>query len=529
MTNIFLNNNKGFSWFRSKNISIKGCFFDIENNFYEKEKLISFFEGVSTPVQFIAKIKETNGFFTVIIKVGNCTYMASDTTRIFPLFYTLNENHFSVSDDIEFLKKSNNLTEIDKQSAKEFESLGHTMGNKTLLKNIYQLQSSEYLIFKKNTLIKQGFYFNYSTVKTFDFTYDELKKKTAYAFENAFKRLTTSLNNRPVALPLSGGYDSRLIAVMLKKNNYTNVTCYTYGKKGNHEIENSRRTANELGFKWIFIEYTDELLNNYINSDLFKQFTSYTCKHTSMPSLQGYFAVKHLTENNLISKDSIFIPGYAGDLLGGSQYMKVIPQDIKTYDISKLILKEKFAHNKINKETTIKGIEHLLVNFDSNYRKKLPATVFEDYDIKEKFSKIIFKTANLYTFFGYEHRFPFWDTELLGFFKDVPSTHKKVKYLYDDVLKNHFFNEFNVNFKTEIQPSLLTMFIQKIKESIKPFLPYFILKRYLLKNDWLNSEHITLEMTKSLDKNKLPYNSKVRVFNEFNIQWYLYFTRGSIK
>lgn len=532
MTNVFLKNNKGFTWFSNQTIFVKGCFFDDENNIYEKENLIYFFKDITTKDQFIRKLKKINGFFTVLLKISDSIFVASDTTRIFPLFYSVNNSQLYISDDIIFLKKKISILETNKIAAIDFRASGFTMGNKTLLKNIYQLQSSEYLIFQKITLVSQGFFFNYATNNDNKSTYFKLKEQAIVVFENAFKRLITSLNGRPVALPLSGGFDSRLIAVMLKKHNYKNVICYTYGKKGNIEIENSKKTAKALNFKWIFIEYSEELINNYIDSKIFREFVDYSCKYTSMPSLQGYFSVKYLSENNLIPSNSIFIPGYAGDLLGGSQYTKIIPNKLKPSNISNILLKEKFFNGtikKTSKKAIKKRIEKVLIDFDDSYKSKIASTVFENYDIKEKIAKLIFKASNLYTFFEYEHRFPFWDIELLAFFRDVPSKYKNGKYLYDDILKNNYFNNYDVNFEKEIQPSLYNLYIQKIKNKIKPFFPYFIKSHFLRKNDWLNYEYITKEMAESMRINNLSYTSKVKTYNELNIQWYLYFVKGLIK
>ena len=104
-----------------------------------------------------------------------------------------------------------------------------------------------------------------------------------------------------------------------------------------------------------------------------------------------------------------------------------------------------------------------------------------------------------------------------------------MKLLYDDILKNHYFEMFNVNYKKEIQPTKLQIFSQKIKKKIKPFFPFIIKKQFLIKNDWLNSVKLTNEMEKSLMKNNLKYNSKIKMFNELNIQWYYYFSIGKIK
>ncbi|GGK47200.1 MULTISPECIES: asparagine synthase C-terminal domain-containing protein [Flavobacteriaceae] len=532
MSKIFLKNNRGFHWYSNQSIYIKGSFFDSKNNYYEKENLISFFTNIKSDAQFIKKIKEINGIFTVLIKLNNKTLIASDTTRVFPLFYTFINTELFLSDNVEYLKEKFNLQEINKNSSNEFLASGYTLGNKTLLNNIFCLQSNEYIIFANNTITKRDFFFSYATKKVNNSEYSKLRKQAIEAFENTFNRLIVSLNNRTVVIPLSGGYDSRLIVLMLKKHNYKNVICFTYGKKNNLELHNSKKVASELGYKWIYVEYTNELIENYIGSEKFKKFAHFTCNYISMPSLQDYFAVKYLSENNLIPSDSIFIPGHSGDFLGGSQFLKVIPENLKSSEIPNLILKEKFNHNKISnksKEAIKNTVKELLLDFDRNYQNNIHYSVFEDFDIKEKITKIIFKDSLGYIYCGYEHRFPYWDKELLSFFKNVPIEYKKMKFLYDDILKNYYFEQYNLKFDKELQPNLLQIYSQKIKEIIKLIFPKFIINHFLRKNDWLNSQTITGEMVKSLKKNNLHYNTNIKTFNDVNIQWYLYFVKNLIK
>jgi len=528
MNNIFLKNNKGFKWHCNDNIFAKGYFFDNKNVFYRDHDVISYLERINTVDELKIKLQELNGVFTIVFRFLNETFIASDTTRIFPLFYTLQNNEFYISDDIVFLKEKFNLIEIDNESEKIFLASSHTIGNKTILKNIFQTQSNEYIIFKNDIISEQKFFFSYSTAKTNNSSFNKLKLQTINAFDNVFKRLILSLNNRHVALPLSGGYDSRLIATMLKINAYENVTCFTYGKKNNIEVENAKKTAKKLGFKWVFIEYNEKLINGFLNYSEFNEYAHYAGKYSSMPFLQEYFAVKYLKDNRIIPNDSIFIPGHSGDLLGGSQIIKVVNKNLNANEISNLIFTKKFniLNCKLEKSIIIKAIEKNLLNFDANYKEKLAYSVFEDYDIKEKITKYIFNSSSIYTFFGYEHRFPFWDKELLTFFKDVPLKYKEVKLLFDNVLKENYFNKYNLNFENEIQATKKEIFIQSIKNRIKPFLPYFIKKKYLQKNDMLNSYLVTEQILNSLNKNKLKYTNKIKSYNEILLQWYIHFLKN---
>lgn len=521
--NIFLRNNKGFSWYSKNNFFVKGYLFDNQENYYENGNLLKFFSDIFDKKSFIEKINNANGVFTVLIKKNNEIFIASDTSRMFPLFYCYINNSICVSDDIVFLKNKFNFSEIDNFSANAFLTSGHTMGNKTLFEGIKQVQSNEYLIFKDNKLKNRGFFFSYSIKTLNNSTYTKLKEQTTKLFDKTFERLVKSLNNRHVALPLSGGYDSRLIATMLKKYNYNNVTCFTYGKKGLKETEVSRMVAEKLSYKWYFIEYSENLTKNFI-TDKLKEYANFVGKYSSMPMFQEYFAVKYLKDNKLIPENSIFIPGHSGDLLGGSQYMKVFDENVTVDQIPDLLFKKKFFFNKtpLKYKTKIKKIiKTMIEDFNEKPEQYYAYSLIEDFDIKEKIAKFIINSSSVYNYFGYEHRLPYWDKEMLLFFRDIPLEYKKMKLLYDEVLKNEYFSAYNVNFKTELQPTNKQVQIQKIKDIIKKFLPQSCKNKLIKRNDWLNSYLVSKQLKADLNKKKIKFNNKIYSNNSIYIQWYL--------
>lgn len=529
--NITLKHNKGFKWFKNDSLFFKGYFY-VDAIFYEKENALNFLSTLKYKSDFKKLVKNINGVFTLLFSDKDTVFIASDVTRSFPIFYTSQNNEIYVSDDIFYLKDTFNLNDFDALAEIEFKACNHTHGKKTLLKNVFQVQASEYVIIKNDEIIESNFFYSYAIKKESIDAYQTLKKNAIDAFENTFKRFINSLQNRTVVVPLSGGFDSRFIAVMLKKHKYKNVLCYTYGRKDSFEIENSKKTAEQLNFKWIFIEYNSQLIDGFLETSAFKEYIHFAGKLTSMPNLQEYFAVTYLKENNLIAEDSIFIPGYAGDLLGGSQFLKVIPENLKHTEIADLLLEQKFTNYPLstsNKKILKSEIEKQLTHFDANYIEKIPSSVFEDFDLKEKIAKYIFNSANFYTYFGFEHRFPFWDKELLDFFKKVPVKHKLMKTFFDAVLINEYFKKYHVYFESELQPSEKNIKLQKIKNQIKPFLPTFIKQKFLEKNDWVNYKPLTDEMLKSLDVNKLKVKKSSKEYNEIITQWYLYFSKNRIK
>ena len=80
-----------------------------------------------------------------------------------------------------------------------------------------------------------------------------------------------------VVLPLSSGYDSRMIVAACGKsqNLRKKVRCFTYGAAGTIEVESARRVCARLGIKWQRVElplkflgpaYTEEILSIFGSS-----------------------------------------------------------------------------------------------------------------------------------------------------------------------------------------------------------------------------------------------------------------------
>lgn len=147
-------------------------------------------------------------------------------------------------------------------------------------------------------------------------------------------------------------------------------------------------------------------------------------------------------------------------------------------------------------------------------------SAFEDWDFKEKLAKVIFNSSNVYSYFGYEYRFPFWDNAIVEFFKYLPYEQKLLKKLYDYTLKNYYFEKFKLNFNAELQASLMQIYLQKIKDFLKHYIPAPIKKEINLNNDYYGGRFITEQITKDLKKYKVKpvwgYN-----INSIQIQWFL--------
>ena len=531
-TLLLLDNSGGFSWQKSEKLFVKGYVFDRNGRFFEASALLEYFSGVNSFADFNERVSFANGCFSVVFLNGEELYAACDSIRAFPLFYKRYKGEWIVSDDPHKLLKDYGKQEINQKAWQEFLATGYVTGDETLINGISQIQASELVYFKKDDLKKQ-FYYTYRCRLTKNFEYDELRNLGIDKINSAFKRFVDSLEGRTVVVPLSGGFDSRLIAVMLKKFGYTNVVCITYGRPGNPEIKISGKVSEILGYRWICVDYTEELIRDYIHDAHFKDYYPYASKLSSMFFMQEYFAIRYLKENKLIPEDSIFAPGHSGDFLGGSQLSKhgnlLERESVK--DIAERLFYIKYNYVRPKGNTKEEMLDRIEKNLEEKFTGEpvLAYTIQEDWDFKEKLSKFNANSLNLYTFFGYGFRLPFWDKELVEFFRTLPLHMKINKFLYDDILTNEFFESEGVNFKEELQVTEQIMKRQRFKNRIKYFLPQVVLRMFLTKLDNLFYNEITKELISDMEQK----GKKLRIYNNsFNsviIQWYLEELRKEIR
>ena len=380
-----------------------------------------------------------------------------------------------------------------------------------------------------DNLYKRESTYNFIPKSFSEESFTELQVSAKKIFDNIGLRIKDFIGSKTAVLPLSGGFDSRLIACILKEQNIKNVICFTYGKM-NAEVDISKKVAEALGYKWYFIDYEELNIDGYLESEMFIEYARGAGNGFSMPYLQEYFAVNFLKEKKLIPNNSIFLPGHSGDYIGGSYVEKTIKTSLQNNKIADYVQKKYFVFKTLkNAEKSIIK-KHINIAFSSypktNAISKEYSPYIEDWDIKEKLSKYIFRSSYVFNYFGYEHIFPLWDKELLDFFRDVPYTYRKDKVLYDKLAIQEYFIPLNVYFEGgELNKSKFYKIYQKIKDKIRYFFPWsFVLKR-MINSDWINYYKITSHMEKKLITKNYPTLTNYKYFNAIICRWYLDFNK----
>ena len=223
-----------------------------------------------------AYLAELNGSFASIIRKDDVVLLVTDHIRSIPLFYSICNNCIYLSDSGDELYRNLGKSQsLNGHKIIEMAALGYLSGTDTLIKNIFQVANGSFVKVSDKG-IEQQTYFSFVENRKVRRSRKEVQEKSQLLLEKAFKNTLSSLDcYSKIAVPLSGGYDSRLIACLCKSFGLENVVCYTYGSPESFEVKISRQVAETLGYKWHFVEYTEETWKECLDSEDFQRYFHY--------------------------------------------------------------------------------------------------------------------------------------------------------------------------------------------------------------------------------------------------------------
>ena len=339
---------------------------------------------------------------------------------------------------------------FNEKNAAEYIVAGYVTGAETLFDGIKQIRNGEFLAYqKKENLLKTTFYFRFLHGNYHKLPENELLEMLDHVFVNAFSRLieSTMKQGKKLVVPLSGGLDSRVIIAMLKRLGVNDVVCISYGGKGNRESVISKKVAEALGYKWLFLEYTARKWYECYNSkeaDCYKLFAG---NLSSLPHMQDFLAVRELKDQGKLPDNSVFVPGHTADMLSGSHIPRYYLDNSKKYDSETFVVDSLKLHYNLWKWPRESELECIFKEKLNSSKTGLEindnstcASAVEFFDFGERQAKFIVNAVRTYDFFGYEWRTPLWDTELIDFFLKVPLEHRIGQDLYIKYARDRLFS-----------------------------------------------------------------------------------------
>ena len=407
-------------------------------------------------------INSLNGSFMFCVKTDDSLVAVVDRLRSIPIYY---------SEDV-LVDRISGCYSLDEIGKIEFLSSGYTVNNRTIFNKWKSLLPGELLYWSKqrNEIVLDRYYTHSHNINN-ELTEEQIREQLYEISQRVIARTVNSVQNKKVMISLSGGYDSRYIACMLKEYGIENIVAYTYGNANSYEVETSKMVAEKLGFEWNFIEYTDKLWHQMINTGIVDDFIDFSFWGDGVPCLQDIPALFELSRK-YNPKEYCILPGYCGDLFGGSYLFPYTEEGISPNKFGKYLYERHFTfrrNKRAEKSSIIKDLKPRGYE-GGNLSYDMCASLNEDWFIKHKVAKFVVNAVRMFEFFGYEWRLPLWDNELMELWYSVPLKYRGLeKNLYREQLFECFFSKYDVLYSKPAsfskKPS--TGIVKKMKERIK--------------------------------------------------------------
>jgi len=416
---------------------------------------------------FQATVRILNGCWALIFQAADGTVVAAvDRSRGVPLFYGKHDDGYVLADAPDQISDECGMRNIDLVSAAEFLLSGFVSGRETLYEGVYQVEPGTLVRFIADGSTARHVpqrYFQCFPEDISTLPREELEEELELILDSTFARLASFLKGRTAVLPLSGGYDSRLIAWMLKKHGIDDVLCYTYGVACNPQRAIAEQVAKALGFEWRFIEYNGERWAECMSNPEMSGYWDYAFRGVSSPHLQDFPAVLELASGFEPGDRPIFLPGHVGDAWAWRIAMHRL-DDKYSYPPSEYHSR----YRSIRGSSVVSAIVHRHLNLWpvtsrmwatepwSSLAQKIEDEVrgyenprasdiwrFMEWVLRSRTALWIVNSCRCFEYFGTSFVLPLGTNELIDFFRKLPMEHLLNGGLYATTLKNRILGEHN--------------------------------------------------------------------------------------
>jgi asparagine synthase (glutamine-hydrolysing) len=433
---IELLNNSGKSWHTIGNSYIKGFAFVNDKLLHEQDILDELILSIKNDClnEILLKL---NGNFSCVVHYNKSIYLIADKLKTYPLLYANINNEWIITDQSKVIMDAMPEYSPNENAIMTYLALGYLHGNLTFLNGCKIVAAGTYVQIGDTATIYEYHKHIYKKINISD---DAIMEGCVRTLENAIKRMIVSIGDRPIWIPLSGGYDSRLLACVFKKFNVKNVSCFTYGISNSYEVKISKKVADTLEYPWYYVEYNEAKFLSVANSLLDKDYIYWAMNLNTTSHYQDFIAFKELKEKGIIEDNAVIIPGHSGEILGRDQ----VPYHLlgSNRNIAELLYYKYFQWNLLKKKFKKIVLLNLGTELNSTISKEdktITGDLFNNWNIKNRQANYIVNAVRVYEYFGIDWRIPLWDDELSFFWFSLDWNKNSNVILYNQFMFEKYF------------------------------------------------------------------------------------------
>ncbi len=375
-------------------------------------------------------MREWNGFFSVVVWQRGRIGFAVDRTRSIPLFYALDGKRVIIADSANWIRQRIGNPSLDPVRKAEFLVAGLVLNDATLCQAVHQIQSGEAISGRFSApngrwMLDSVRYRIFKPCGSNTAGYEELLARYDHVLTNSFKRALAVAHGRPILVPLSSGYDSRLLLLMLKRLGAKDITAYSYGPK--QEVDCAQRVASNLGVSWRLLDYSQTAWHQAAKDGNFWRYVTEATNLCAIACIQEWLATRQLKLSGDFDSDVVVMPGYAADVPAGSFITMMGRRDRKLLTsrsaFENLLVRNRLSEwpmQRFTKEVRDGILRDVGRSIESLGEVSDWLAAYDSWTHGERLAKFIVNGLRAVESNEWDWWLPFLDDEFLAFWEQVP-------------------------------------------------------------------------------------------------------------
>lgn len=403
--------------------------------YYRAAEMLDYFATAETWTEFLALCASADGEWRVALPRAQEVWLAVDARASQRWYYRMGGGRLTVADNGFELTPSGTSCTWDEEACLFFLRWGFAPHDQTLLEGLHRLPAEHALRYRADGEVAPVAYAGMRpALGTEDISYTEAKAKLTDHLHQAGQRLIRHLDGRPAVIPLTGGYDSRMIAYLLASHGYRNVVAMNYGRVDNSDARRGAEIARRLGLPYHFVESTQADALDYTDDPQWHDYMHYMTGLSSCYYYQEYRPAQSVAE---LVPGSIVLPGHQGDDLGGSQ-MTSTALGRWTHGTADALARYLYGHQVMHQSFSA-GQRRRLIDIHrrvvARYPEDLPPWQrIETFMQRERISKYNLNSQASWRYHGLETAGLFLDRALADYAYRLPWSYRYGKRLYEEVV-----------------------------------------------------------------------------------------------
>ncbi|MWG34248.1 asparagine synthase C-terminal domain-containing protein [Halomarina oriensis] len=463
-------------WVEQDDTAVRGTAF-VDGDPVDAAALAGRVAAVDTATAFRRTVERLDGFYAVVRVVDGTVYAATDHVRSVPLFYAPDLG--LVSDSARLLRERLGTPAVDGVAEAEYLTATYVTGDETLYRGIRTLRAGELLELDTTTpveatgRVRTEHHWTYSPGAAPDAPEATTGERLATlddAMVTAFERCLAVADGRPIAVPLSGGYDSRLVAAMLVRLGAEDVRTFTYGQAGSADVRVAEDVADALDLPWRHVEYTADDWFEWFNSADRAAYYERADDFDAIPNLSAWPAVRRLRDEGWLPADSVVVPGQTVAGIAGHLPRSLLVADATVADAVDAVLDQHYVQWAHDDElerafrTRVRGV------VDGVCEPEDPTSVYSAWEWQERQAKFLCSDGRIYEDCGLDWWFPLWDPMVAAAWGALPVDDRLDKRHYTEYVETLYADVADVGRdaaeRNQVTDSRVTATVTRVRSAL---------------------------------------------------------------